>query len=203
MKFLSCALAALTLMSGSGANRAAQDCEACGLVVWRMQMIVAARAKELVDIRAAKEKRAAKSQKAHNKRWIKQEYGVELAAAIEAEVDSLAKDSRIMSGACRPAFEAIEGSALRGDRFDKQCSSRVQSRVGDLLSEYQDDLASAVVAGLGAGAACAKLLRCKAERATYVLGPDYRDELELDQLDHLMVGYRDAWEMHKDVDGSE
>jgi len=197
-------LSLLLLLPLATADRLDEDCEACGVLVWRMQTIVAHKAKQLEDVKKAKEKRAAKSKKAHSRRWLRQEYGVELSSAIEAEVDALAKDSRIVNGVCRPFRDGIEGSALRGGRMEgKRCSSRVQSRVEELLSEQQDDLVGAVVAGKGAGAACSKLLpRCSAARATLLLGAKYRDEMDCHELEYLQIGYADAWSLHKDVDGS-
>ena len=185
-------------------NSADEDCEACGLLVWRMQTIVAARASALESMKRAKEKRAAKSTKAHSKRWLKQEYGIELSGAIEAEVDSLQQDSRIIHGACRLGFEAIEGSALRGGRFDlKRCESRVRRSVGELLDELQDELVSAVISGLGAGAACEKLVpQCTAGRAQLLLGSNYRDGMSWRELDYLQIGYSDTWTLHHDVDDS-
>lgn len=56
----------------ASADRAAEECEACGLLVWRMQTIVAAKAAKLDKVKKAKEKRAAKSSKAHSRRWLKQ-----------------------------------------------------------------------------------------------------------------------------------
>ena len=85
------------------ADRVSQDCKACGLLVWRMQTVIAAKAARLQDLKKAKEARAAKATKAHSKRWLKQEYGVELAGAIEAEIENLQSDSKIL-GACRADF---------------------------------------------------------------------------------------------------
>jgi hypothetical protein len=105
------------------ADRRLEDCEACGLLIWRMQTIVAKKAVALENLKKAKEKRAKKSTKAHSKRWLKQEYGVELAAAIEAEVDRLQSDERLLS-ACRHGPDAIAGSYLRGVRAQRTSANR-------------------------------------------------------------------------------
>ena len=92
-----------------------------------MQTIVAFKVAALEKIRSAKAKRAAKSTKAHSRRWLAQEYSVELSSAIEAEVNGLERDERIIKGACRFDDQAIAGSALRGGRLDsKGCHSRVE-----------------------------------------------------------------------------
>lgn len=116
------------------------------------------------------------------------------------------KDQRIIGGACRAGHEAIRGSALgpqHGHLFDKQCSRRVESRIGDLLADVQDELVSSVVSGLGAGTVCSKLLDdCAASRATLLLGGSYREDLTYRELDMLQIGYSDTWSLHKDIDGS-
>lgn len=184
--------------SSVAADRVTEECEACGLLVWRMQTIVAQIAKALESTKRAKEKRAEKSTKAHSKRWLKQEYGVELSGAIEAQIDALQSDSRIISGACRYGQDAMVNSALRGDRFDRRCESRTRSRVSSLLEEFQDELVSAVISGHGAGAACVMLVpHCTAERAKMLLGPKYHDEMNWLELDMVQPGYADQWTLQK------
>ena len=52
------ALVVLLAFAAAAADRAAQDCEACGLLIWRMQTIIAEKAASLEDVKAAKEKAA-------------------------------------------------------------------------------------------------------------------------------------------------
>ena len=180
-----------------------EDCEACGLLIWRMQTIVAAKAAALESKKKATEKRAAKATKAHSKRWLKQEYGVALASAIESEIDALQMDSKLIGSACRLGHEAMTGSALRGHQFDNKCESRVRRSVGELLEDLQDELVGSVTAGFGAGATCAKLLpQCTSARARLLLGPNYKDDMAWHELDRLQAGYSDEWTIHKDVDDS-
>lgn len=194
----------------SGFDRADEDCEACGLVFWRMQTIVAEKEKALSSIKAAKEKRAKKSTKAHSKRWLRQEYAVDLAAAIESQIEQLPNDQRIISGACRAESEAIAGSALRaaagvGHFHPGRCQSTVKARISSVASDLQDDLTSAAVAGKrGAGEACAAIVDgCSAERAVHLLGSQYRATgMSERQLEMLQIGYSDVYTLHEDVDGS-
>ena len=69
-------LVALHHTQSVAADRQLEDCEACGLLVWRMQTIVAKKAAALEDVKRAKEKRVKKSTKAHSKRWLKQDHHV-------------------------------------------------------------------------------------------------------------------------------
>lgn len=208
-------IAAFALLLGcTAADRAAEDCEACGLVVWRMQTLVAKKSGELESLKKAKEKRAKQSTKAHNKRWLRQEYAVELANALEEQLAELPKDKRIIAGTCNVAAnEAVEGSELRtgGSRHatnyvdPQRCAERVEARLSELLGDSQDELVDWVLAGHGAGSACeATVPDCEAERATLLLGPSYEDELsEWTALDRVSVGFApDKWTHHIDVDGS-
>ena len=201
------------LAARAAADRLAEDCEACGLVVWRMQTIVGQKQSELDALKKAKEKRAKKSTKAHSKRWLRQEYAVELAAALEERLDQLSTDQRIIAGTCnRDAHEAIDGSELRmgglrsshGYVDPHKCAKRVESRVSELLGESQDELTNAVIEGYGAGAACSKIVEhCTPERARWLLGPGYDEDLvDVLTLDRTAVGYKDRWTHHTDVDGS-
>ena len=177
-----------------------EECEACGLLVWRMQQIVGSKQMELESLKAAKEKRAEKSTKAHSKRWLRQEYAVELAQAVEDRVSDLAKDRQLIGGVCRPDMEGVLDSALRGGRWTPRCADRVSSVLSDLLGEKQDELIEAVVAGQGANAACPEVLNaCTAARATKLLGPKYRDDIDGHALGHVAIGYRDVWTLHPDM----
>ena len=196
------------------ADRLAEDCEACGVVVWRMQTIVARKQAALEDVKRAKEKRAKRATKAHSKRWLRQEYAAELNAALEEQLEGLSKDTRIIGGTCNvPGQEAVTGSELRtGGRYDvgghvdpQRCAERVASRIEELLGESQDDLTEAVLEGAGAGAACERLVPgCTAQRAQLLLGPQYdEDGADWRALDKLQIGYAaDRWTHHIDTDGS-
>ena len=76
----------MIIACGAALSRVDEECEACGLIVWRMQTIVSAKQLQLEGVKSAKEKRAKKSSKAHSRRWIRQEYAVELAGAIEEQM---------------------------------------------------------------------------------------------------------------------
>ena len=200
-----------SLLSAANAfDRADEDCEACGLVYWRMQTIVAEKEAALGAVKAAKEKRAKKSTKAHNKRWLRQEYATELSGAIESHIEKLPTDQRIIGGACRYDGSALPNSALRAAGTEKvfnpsRCNDAVKKRISSVIGDFQDDLTNAAVSGKnGAGAACAAVIEgCSAERASYMLGTGYKESgMSLQQLDRLQVGYSDKWTLHEDVDGS-
>jgi hypothetical protein len=198
-------LATLTYPQACSANRRLEDCEACGLIVWRMQAIVAAKEMELESLKKAKEKRAKASTKAHSKRWLKQEYGVELAAAIESHIGELPRDRRIYGGACQTGPGAVIDSALRqreSSHFHPgECERRVQSRASDVLEEFQDELIEAVLSGHSAGTACANTLpSCAPSRAKVLLGSQYKDAMSYNELESLSIGQRDGYVMHTDVD---
>ena len=207
------ALLMLLLLAPSAADaldRADELCEACGLIMWRMQTIVTEKAEKLQEVKAAKEKRASKSTKAHSRRWLRQEYAVELSSAIESQIDALPNDQRIIHGACRASAEALTGSALRasanvGPSFHPgRCQTQIRARMADVIGEYQDELTEAAVAGKGAGTACAAVLgHCSAARARHLLGSQYKEDgMSHRELDFLQVGYSDTYTLHTDVDGS-
>lgn len=163
---------------------------------------------KLETVKAAKDKRAAASKKAHSKRWLRQEYAAELAAAIEGNIEELAKDPHIINGACRNKADAVQGSALhQADEFYHMglCRTRVSRLAASIVEEFQDELTQAVIDGLGAGAACSNVLGgCSSKRASLLLGSSYREDgMTATELDHLQVGYSDGWTIHRDVDDSE
>ena len=204
---------AAVLLSLASADRLDEDCELCGLLAWRMQKVVAEKQKTLEVMKAAKEKRAKKSTKPHSRRWIKQEYAVELASAIEESMDSLPKDHQVAGAVCnRGLREGIAGSALQnkfsvhtGYGFGKECSLRIEKRALALLEEFEESLTESIIAGHGAGTACSSALdKCPADRARFLLGPAYKEDgMPVESLDMLQAGYADTWEIHTDVDGSK
>lgn len=197
-------LLALALAALAGASREEEDCEACGLLVWRMQTIAAAKQKELEALKAAKKKRSDKSTKAHSKRWILQEYKTELSAAIEEQIEALPKDGKITGGACRMEAPVV-GSALRRAHPEftpMKCAQRVESRCAAVLEDYQDELVAAVLKGKGASACGSVLDACSYDRAALLLGSQYSEDLSLAKLDLLQIGHSDEWTLHTDVDDS-
>ena len=84
-----------------------------------------------------------------------------------------------------------------------RCRERVQKRISDVLEDFQDDLVGLVVAGKGAGTACADIIEdCSKRRATLLLGVQYREGMNPNELDRLQPGHSDVWTVHKDVDDS-
>jgi hypothetical protein len=192
-------IASVLLTAAAAFDRIDEECEACGLVFWRMQAIVAEKEESLADIKRAKEKRARQSTKAHTKRQLKQAFAVELTSAIESNIEELPNDQRITGGACRMELIGTRDSALReaarvGPSISpSMCQSKVKARVRSLIGDLQDELTSLAVAGQrGAGAACAAVLEgCSAARATHLLGPGYREGMSARELADLEVGFSD------------
>lgn len=202
---------AVVLLSAAtaSADRLDEDCELCGLLAWRMQKVVAEKQETLLELKAAKEKRAKKATKPHSRRWIKQEYAVELASAIEASMDSLPKDHHVAGAVCNRGFrEGIAGSALQQKfsmQYGRDCSLKIEKRALALLEEFEETLTETIIAGHGAGTTCSGALdKCSANRARLLLGPSYKEDgMPPQALDMLQAGYADAWEIHTDVDGSK
>ena len=130
--------------------------------MYSLLTIVAEKASKLEGKKRATEKRAEASTKHLNKKWLRQEYAVELASAIEEQVNKLPKDGKMVEGACRAEDQAIPGAALRGGderRFDRfACRRRVESRISSLLSDLEDELTQGVLSGHSAGETCAAAL---------------------------------------------
>ena len=183
-----------------------ERCEACGLLVWRMQTVLAKAKADNAGLKAEMDKDStaateskAKATAAKNR---KKQYAEALANALEAGLVNLPQNSTITRGACRSNVVlgkrgeamkvgglAIQGSALRGNVNDGEgadqllsayeaCSKRVAKVTNAVLSDNQDELTQKVLAGSGAGGTCAKLLKgCTAERATLLLGTKYSDAM--------------------------
>ena len=86
-----------------GGARREEECEACGLLVRELHGKLRATKRELQlsrEAAARKEQKVDKVQKAQTKRWLKQEYSVALAAALEEHVDGLCEGSAFVDAAC-------------------------------------------------------------------------------------------------------
>ena len=86
-----------------GGARREEECEACGLLVRELHGKLRATKRELQlsrEAAARKEQQVDKVQKAQTKRWLKQEYSVALAAALEEHVDGLCEGSAFVDAAC-------------------------------------------------------------------------------------------------------
>ena len=90
-----------------------QDCEMCGLLMWRMENVLAAKKSELQDYKETLEKRAEKGSKAQTKNWIRAEYPVQLVESLESYVERACEhDVYLGSTACRS--DGMPKSTLRG-----------------------------------------------------------------------------------------
>ena len=204
-------VATLLICALCSADRLDEDCGYAARLRTACRIVSAKRA-TLESIKAAKDKRAKKATKPQTKRWIQQEFAAELAGAIEAQMDELAKDNIIIGSAChRNPMEQVADSALQGrfgTRFNShRCSPQIEKRASSLLEEFEESLTQAIIQGSGAGTACSEVLSgCTAERATLLLGSAYRDDsMTNEELERVKgtIGMADKWTIHTDVDGSK
>jgi hypothetical protein len=89
-----------------------QDCEMCGLVVASLEAGLQRRQADLQLSREAVERRQAYVdgvQKAQTKRWLKGEYGVEMAAAVEDVIDGMCeREADLVNKVCGlPNFMSV------------------------------------------------------------------------------------------------
>jgi len=151
--------------------RRAQECELCGLFFSSMAKSLEETKAGMALSKAAAMRRQAQiegMQKAQTRRWLKAEYGQNLAAALEEVVDGLCASDSLVDTAC--ASEAAKGKAAawRGEpalrRPDERpfkratCALRVKARCSTLVDEAADAMQRSALDGHDASA-CAALLR--------------------------------------------
>ena len=127
----------LAVLVGLASEGAPESCAACGLALTRLGKVLEDTKSELELSKQTAEKRAAsidKVQKAQTKRWLKNEYGVELRAAVEEEVEKLCSHdtlatSKALQNACKDLVEEHEDELVRavldGTADDEVCAAAV------------------------------------------------------------------------------
>ena len=156
----------------------ARACDVCILSVMGLEMALNETKDELELSRDAAAKKSAsidKVQKAQTKRWLKQEYSVALAAAVEERLEKLCENDELTRPVCAPVGSATSvGFAARapwqpvgGGAFSAgPCRDSGKEHCRALQEEHADHLLRIALDGKGP-AACAKLLpACEAERVS-------------------------------------
>lgn len=169
--------------------RRAQECEVCGLFFAQMaQTLDATRAALALSKEAASRRQAQIDgvQKAQTRRWLKMEYGQNLAAALEERMDGICTSEELLAAACsnhgpegdggedeeggwRPAAaEQPTPSLRRPDERPFQraaCAVRLEARCGALVDEAADEMQRAALDGRDATACALLLPACSVSQA--------------------------------------
>jgi hypothetical protein len=102
----------------------AEGCEVCGLLVRELHEKLVATKRELEAAHTARRREAVeKVQKAQTKRWLKQEYSVALAAALEERVDGLCESTAWVDLACA-RNNSLPSWAADGGGAEQHCAFR-------------------------------------------------------------------------------
>jgi hypothetical protein len=192
---------------GSMASPIDENCEACGLLMWRLEVAIAMKAEELAGWRKSAAASASKpttvSETEANR--LKSIFGEELSLVAEAAIVDLPNNRTLTQCACRSSAVARRGSALRGaihtttsmrmphgsrrehamEQEQRQlmedaeaCRKRVATSGASVISAHQDELLEASLEGRGAGETCSRMIQgCTYERATWLLSLEYSDEI--------------------------
>jgi len=148
-----------------------QDCEMCGLVMGTLQKGLEERKAKLQLSKEAADRKAKYVegvQKAQTKRWLKQEYGVELIDALEEAIDGLCESrAEVIERVCgMPSFSTINSveiniakksvlkQPLKGtagyDGFKpEECKGRIRSQCLRVVEAQTEEMQQAALAGGG------------------------------------------------------
>ena len=140
-----------------------QLCDACVLLAGELSDALEEtkaefeRSKEYNDKKAQK---VDKVQKAQTRRWLKNEYKVELAASVEERLENACDDKKLFETVCVNGARAGAWENLGATRSkDKEaCEKLAKGRCIELRDEYAEPLVRATLDGKAQVAACAKLL---------------------------------------------
>ncbi|KAL1515247.1 hypothetical protein AB1Y20_001881 [Prymnesium parvum] len=155
-----------------------QDCEMCGLVMGSLQEGLQQRQAKLRLSKEAAERRQAYVdgvQKAQTKRWLKQEYGVELVDALEDALDGICeRKAEVVERICGvPSFSTInpkeveiaKKSVLKqplkgGEGYDgfkpEECRGRIKTQCLRVVEAKAEEMQRAALDG-GGPEACLEL----------------------------------------------
>lgn len=138
-----------------GERESAQLCDMCALVVGQLQLTLRMTKEELETSRAQKAAHADGVQKAQTKRWLKNEYSVELAASLEERLEGICENATLYEPLCkRPAGTRAE---LWADGGTKGCAKLGEARCRSVTEDHAEALMRATLDGKG-GAECSKVL---------------------------------------------
>jgi len=189
----------IALGAALGANvRDEQDCEMCGLLVWRLETM---RAAKLEETQSLKERlQAAAKKRGVLGRTLRSEYPAELIDNMETYLESACKkDTILTSTACR-GHNGNDASQLRnpggGVYLREACKHLVEERCQYMIDEHAEELIEAAMFDLTANQ-CPDILTagCSASRATALLGPLYgTGSGRAGHHVFLTAGVKDVWE---------
>jgi len=158
-----------------------QECETCGLVSLELLKAIEAAKEEMRlshDAAVKKQEYIDGVQKAQTKRWLKQEYGANILAAVEDKMDKLCTSEPLQTAACfdpkHTAFPEVDGqtavSMLRTPderSFDKAtCRLRVQERCASLIEEHSEALLRGMLDGAEMEVCTSVIKKCDQATAT-------------------------------------
>jgi len=156
-----------------------QDCEMCGLVMGTLQKALSARKAKLHLSKEAADRKAKYVegvQKAQTKRWLKQEYGVELLDALEEAIDGICeRRAEVVERICGlPSFSTInpvevqiakksvlkqpyKGTDSFGDGFKPdECKGRIKTQCLRVVEAQAEEMQEVALSG-GGPEMCTKL----------------------------------------------
>ena len=148
------------------AQRRAQSCDACVVVLGELATALNATKDALESAAEANQKRADGVQKAQTKRWLKNEYKVALAHAVEERMEKVCAEKTTFDVVCDmpPKERRLQWEDLgaRGSGV-KECGEVAMERCKALTDEHADELSRAAL-DLKGWATCAKIVRgCEPE----------------------------------------
>ena len=173
-------------------RRPLEQCDVCALLMGQLKRALVSTQEELELSKEANDKKAEKIdkvQKAQTKRWLKNEYRVALAAAVEEKLDNVCDDKALLLPVCKATANATAdgegssgGSGASGGSGESggdelawpaaesgkvgvaACQDRGKSRCRTVVDDHAEPLMRAVLDNRDA-AECAKLLpQCDASR---------------------------------------
>ena len=173
------------------AQRQAQDCDACVLVMGELEKALNQTKDELELAAEANQKRADGVQKAQTKRWLKNEYKVALVAAVEERMEKVCTETDIFDVVCDmpPAERRVQWEALgaRGSGV-KECNAVAMERCKVLTDEQAELISRAALDAKGI-ASCAKIVRgCEPEE---LLGDDGDEDAEATAVESVPIVVKD------------
>lgn len=155
--------------------RLSQECELCGLFFSQMASTLdETRASLALSEEAAlrRQQQIEGVQKAQTRRWLKMEYGQNLAAALEDKINGICTSDELVGIACS---DDSEGPRWQGTPFLRQpddrpferaaCAVRVQARCGALVDQADEALQRSALDGHDSRACAWILPSCTVERA--------------------------------------
>mmetsp|Transcript_25686 Transcript_25686/g.54506 ORF Transcript_25686/g.54506 Transcript_25686/m.54506 type:complete len:333 (-) Transcript_25686:271-1269(-) len=155
----------------SKAMRRKQECDVClmGMAELAAALIEAKEEMALTHEAAERKQKAIEGvQKAQTKRWLKQEYKVALAAAVEDRLDRLCDSNATRLVCDKQADEEVLTVWHNAHSSLASCQNTASVRCRSLLDEHAEALLRASLDGKGTGFCSSLLSDCDASRSGFV-----------------------------------